>query len=540
MELGCDTSHLGDHELSWVSPSETVIARNSPGSTVITGNGRFTLTQETIREVTRWKLIVRNVSRADSGRYACQINTSPLMEETIWLEVAMRKPALWSNNITAIEGTTASLECRGQGIFRIAWISENTKRVLTAHAPVVTSDPRVSAVDDSHGNMTKGSLIIKNVSREDEGWYTCKATTVPMMTTSVFLTVQETEPESPPRASLEPALWSNLSNLNATEGSTVALECSVRNQGNYSLRWSNSTRSLSTSALARDLRVFVKKEILRDVTKWSLMIKNVSKEDEGKYYCFINSNPPITVVLNLSVQELPKSVLEPTLWSNSYNHSVQGLDSDNLPTARLEPTLWSNSPNHSVVEGSTAVLECNVSNQGNYKLIWIFVPRSLLLTISTHTSTIDPRYSASRESQGDVTKWSLTIKNTTREDEGSYICQVNTEFKKYFIVNLTIQEPDSKLHPMSLEPTLWSNYPNSTAIEGLNVVLECSVGNQGDYRIAWIFVPTEQILKISTRDNTRSAIFCGQRNSRRCHKMELDHQACHILGRGGLQMPTEH
>ncbi len=332
------------------------------------------------------------------------------------------------------------------------------------------------------------------------------------MTTSVFLTVQETEPESPPRASLEPALWSNLSNLNATEGSTVALECSVRNQGNYSLRWSNSTRSLSTSALARDVRVFVKKEILRDVTKWSLMIKNVSKEDEGKYYCFINSIPPIIVVLNLSVQEshsdkLPKSVLEPTLWSNSYNHSVQGLDSDNLPSAPLEPTLWSNSPNHSVVEGSTAVLECNVSNQGNYKLIWIFVPKSLLLTISTHTHTIDPRYSASRESQGNVTKWSLTIKNTTREDEGSYICQVNTEFKKYLIVNLTIQEPDSKLHPMSLEPTLWSNYPNSTAIEGLNVVLECSVGNQGDYRIAWIFVPTEQILTISTHVITHDQRF---------------------------------
>lgn len=81
-------------------------------------------------------------------------------------------------------------------------------------------------------------------------------------------------------------------------------------------------------------------------------------------------------------------------------------------------------PNQTVTVGGEAVLSCHVAHLGGYKVGWIRSDSKAIQAIHTHVITHNARVSVRHFGH---LVWQLVIANVRREDEGLFMCQINTD-----------------------------------------------------------------------------------------------------------------
>ncbi|XP_014216864.1 lachesin-like [Copidosoma floridanum] len=110
---------------------------------------------------------------------------------------------------------------------------------------------------------------------------------------------------------------------------------------------------------------------------------------------------------------------------------------DNLGGA-FQPEFTKPLSNLTVPLGRDAVFTCHVEHLGGYKVGWVKVDTKAIQAIHERVITHNPRVSVFH---GDHTAWNLRIKGVQKEDEGLYMCQINTDPMNSQTGMLTVEVP---------------------------------------------------------------------------------------------------
>lgn len=94
-------------------------------------------------------------------------------------------------------------------------------------------------------------------------------------------------------------------------------------------------------------------------------------------------------------------------------------------------------PNQTVTLGTEAVLSCHVAHLGGYKVGWIKSDSKAIQAIHTHVITHNTRVSVRHFGHS---VWQLVIADVQREDEGLFMCQINTDpMKSQVYISISMQ-----------------------------------------------------------------------------------------------------
>ncbi|XP_078034686.1 lachesin [Augochlora pura] len=94
--------------------------------------------------------------------------------------------------------------------------------------------------------------------------------------------------------------------------------------------------------------------------------------------------------------------------------------------------------NLTVALGRDATFTCLVKHLGGYRVGWVKADTKAIQAIHEHVITHNKRISVSHS---DHTMWNLHIKGVQQEDEGVYMCQINTNPMKWQTGTLSIVVP---------------------------------------------------------------------------------------------------
>ncbi|KAG5329243.1 LACH protein, partial [Acromyrmex charruanus] len=102
----------------------------------------------------------------------------------------------------------------------------------------------------------------------------------------------------------------------------------------------------------------------------------------------------------------------------------------------FEPTA----ANVSAFVGQTAYLPCRVRNLGDKVVSWMRSKDLHILTSGNFSFSSDARFGPQHTPGSDA--WTLRLDNARKTDSGKYECQVNTEPKIMYAVQLSVRDPD--------------------------------------------------------------------------------------------------
>ncbi|KZC10404.1 PREDICTED: hemicentin-1-like [Dufourea novaeangliae] len=148
-------------------------------------------------------------------------------------------------------------------------------------------------------------------------------------------------------------------------------------------------------------------------------------------YLGICASLPVTILsAPAQVREISKegSQRRP---NDANNDSAAGGDS---PV--FEPTA----ANVSAYVGQTVYLPCRVRNLGDKVVSWMRSKDLHILTSGTSPFSSDTRFGPQHTPGSDA--WTLRLNNARKTDSGQYECQVNTEPKMMYAVQLSVRDAD--------------------------------------------------------------------------------------------------
>ncbi|XP_043513774.1 uncharacterized protein LOC122530679 isoform X3 [Frieseomelitta varia] len=116
--------------------------------------------------------------------------------------------------------------------------------------------------------------------------------------------------------------------------------------------------------------------------------------------------------------------------NDANNDSAEG----DLPV--FEPTA----ANVSAFVGQTVYLPCRVRNLGDKVVSWMRSKDLHILTSGNTLFSSDTRFGPQHTPGSDA--WTLRLDNARKTDSGKYECQVNTEPKMMYAVQLSVRDPD--------------------------------------------------------------------------------------------------
>lgn len=130
--------------------------------------------------------------------------------------------------------------------------------------------------------------------------------------------------------------------------------------------------------------------------------------------------------------------------------------------------------NLTVTAGRDVKLQCSVKHLGSYKVAWIYMERSAILTVQNHVITRNPRISVTHDQHH---TWNLHIASIQESDRGGYMCQINTAAAKTRVGYITV------VVPPSIDDALSSS--DVTAREQSSVTLTCSATGTLPLTVRW-------------------------------------------------------
>lgn len=108
------------------------------------------------------------------------------------------------------------------------------------------------------------------------------------------------------------------------------------------------------------------------------------------------------------------------------------------PTGSLSGPYFVEGPGKTVIgiKGKTSNIACSIKNLGNLTVSWIRHGDTHLLTTGMFRYTPDQRFSSLHKPSSE--NWVLELRNTSREDQGVYECQISTAPVRSLRFNLKV------------------------------------------------------------------------------------------------------
>ncbi|XP_067207555.1 zwei Ig domain protein zig-8-like isoform X1 [Linepithema humile] len=114
-------------------------------------------------------------------------------------------------------------------------------------------------------------------------------------------------------------------------------------------------------------------------------------------------------------------------------------DANNNSTEDL-PVFEPTATNVSAFIGQTLYLPCRVRKLGDKVVSWMRSKDLHVLTVADLLFSSDPRFGLQHTPGSDA--WTLRLDDARKTDSGKYECQVNTEPKIMYAVQLSVRDPD--------------------------------------------------------------------------------------------------
>ncbi|XP_022254073.1 lachesin-like isoform X2 [Limulus polyphemus] len=134
-------------------------------------------------------------------------------------------------------------------------------------------------------------------------------------------------------------------------------------------------------------------------------------------------------------------------------------------------------------EGRSLTLACVVENLEPFKVSWIHINRHMLLTLHDAVITRNPRF---RITHNGHSTWVLHIDNVQKDDQGQYMCQINT--------NPMISQSGyvSVVVPPKIDEDITSS--DREVKEGSHVTLQCRASGIPTPNITWRREDNQEII----------------------------------------------
>lgn len=139
-----------------------------------------------------------------------------------------------------------------------------------------------------------------------------------------------------------------------------------------------------------------------------------------------------------------------------------------------EPDFTDVIENITVAAGRNVKFACSVKNLGTFKVAWMHFEQSAILTVHNHVITRNPRITVTHDKHR---TWFLHISSVQQEDEGRYMCQINT---------VTAKTQFGFLHVV-VPPNINDALSSSDVIvrEGANETLHCKATGSPHPTVKW-------------------------------------------------------
>ncbi|XP_014204840.1 zwei Ig domain protein zig-8-like [Copidosoma floridanum] len=192
-----------------------------------------------------------------------------------------------SQNVTALVGTTAQLNCRvhNLGDRTVSWVRHRDIHLLTVGTETYTSDQRFVA---SHYPRTEDwTLQVKSPQQRDSGTYECQVSTTPPIGHSMHLSV--VEPVTKILGDAE---------MFIDRGSTMNLTCVVlfSPEPPRAIVWTHDKQEINYDSPRGGVSVITEKG---EQTTSYLLIQRAQPADSGKYTCHPSNANTKTVTVHV-------------------------------------------------------------------------------------------------------------------------------------------------------------------------------------------------------------------------------------------------
>ncbi|XP_035212572.1 lachesin-like isoform X2 [Stegodyphus dumicola] len=259
VSLPCTVENLGSYRIAWSRKDENTLL--SIQTRVIIRNSKYRVTHNNHRI---WYLHIDNVQAKDTGQYMCQINTTPMISQTGFLQVLV-PPSIdeeqTSSDMQVREGSDVTLKCIAKGAPNpdIKWRRED-------EVDIPVGKDRENII---HGN----SLNLTKVSRLDMGAYLCMATNGvhPPASKRIQLSVN-----------FPPMVWIPNQLIGAPLGSDITLDCNLELHPRAVTFWTKEHVHIVSSGTKFDSLDIVSGSYK---VQMKLIIHNLNPEDFGAYTC---------------------------------------------------------------------------------------------------------------------------------------------------------------------------------------------------------------------------------------------------------------
>jgi len=165
--LNCRVKNVGNKTVSWLRDDDTHLL--TIGRLTYTSDMRFKAIHKLYSE--DYLLQIKPTTHRDSGKYACQISTTPPNSHVVTLTIAEPKTAILGGpDIHLKEGSTMNLTCV------ITDSPEPPSYIFWRHDDAIISydSPRggVSVITEK-GDVTASFLVVQHAKPSDSGTYSC-------------------------------------------------------------------------------------------------------------------------------------------------------------------------------------------------------------------------------------------------------------------------------------------------------------------------------------------------------------------------------
>ncbi|OWF45992.1 Opioid-binding protein/cell adhesion molecule-like [Mizuhopecten yessoensis] len=260
-KLPCEVFYRGNHKVVWMNPQKTVLTRMDHR---IIDDMRISVERHLLRE---WNLHIRSVGYEDKGEYTCSINTEPVQEKHVFLEVQVPTKIVdeWSSrDMTVSEGDTVELICNATGVPppTILWYKQ-TQYYDSAEKKAIVEPGEI--------------LVIHNVSRFCDGTFECVAYNDVGHSVSREINVAVVFP---------PEVMLRVNRIGQFLGKETILECIISASPMTTSVWLRNGKELKNRS--GKFRTEGYSEGPHTVTL-NLHIINIQPEDYGIYSCYASN-----------------------------------------------------------------------------------------------------------------------------------------------------------------------------------------------------------------------------------------------------------